>query len=412
MQLAAAQVVLADRAFPVAQQHPRARAQPVREIAPVGAQGPPRCGSGPVRAADTSWSDDDQVPVPCTSHSTGRHGRIERDEPAVVADRKGKQIEVGHLFWPMNPGAVEHGIIEQADVAGPELMMRGNAGLTQQRERLRRRYGTWIARLADDPDKAVLRHWTRRPSVHDLRVKPLPGPAVVNMVCVDERQQDVDVEEGAAHSPSSSRSRSINAFVTASPRGDSVGKLKRPDSTSAGAVKPCRATSERTAPADLFSRRALSFTASRTSSSMSRVVRMNLMLAHHGSHPSPDVLTGSPLPSQCDRRAVTCSFVVTMPEICARVEARLGVLVARTCAGDSAGHCEVPRAAGCRSGGCGGGVAVAGRGGEGEVDRVSLLAGGGERRSGWPRQGRRIRLDYVEILTDDIELIAPEVGAA
>src|SRR5438067_11775899 len=49
------------------------------------------------------------------------------------------------------------------------------------------------------------------------------------------------------------------------------------------AVSAARASSEITSPVVLFSRRARSFAAARMSSAMSRVVRMHLMLTHHGS---------------------------------------------------------------------------------------------------------------------------------
>jgi len=102
------------------------------------------------------------------------------------------------------------------------------------------------------------------------------------VVGVEERDQNVDVQQPPRQYASSSRSRSITSLVTIPPR---LGNGRNPYNdlgslTLAGSapVRALRASSEMTRPAVFRSRRAKSLAARSTSSSMSSVVRMHLML--------------------------------------------------------------------------------------------------------------------------------------
>ncbi len=120
---------------------------------------------------------------------------------------------------------------------------------------------------------------------------------MIDMCLVDERKEDVDVEQRPGHEPSSSLNRSTSELVTGRPRdARTVNPFLEVCRPLTFAVSAARARSERTSPAVRSSRRARSFTASSTSSSIDKVVRMHLMLRHltysGPSCPSDDLLTG------------------------------------------------------------------------------------------------------------------------
>src|SRR5204862_2614036 len=81
-----------------------------------------------------------------------------------------------------------------------------------------RRYRAGVARLADDPHEAVLRDSAGCPAMPDFGTDPVAGAFVIDMVAVQQGYQDVDVKECALHATSSSRSLSMSALDTASPR--------------------------------------------------------------------------------------------------------------------------------------------------------------------------------------------------
>ena len=112
----------------------------------------------------------------------------------------------------------------------------------------------------------------------------------MHMIEIEQRHQDIDVEEGSLQSTSSSRSRSIISLVMIVPR-RANGRKPRKTSLAASfleevyfaSVRERRASSETMRPAVLCSGRASSLAACKTSSSISSVVLMHLMITHHNS---------------------------------------------------------------------------------------------------------------------------------
>src|SRR5262249_24502458 len=192
----------------------------------------------------------------------------------------------GAWLAPVPPPAVDEGAVEQADRARPELVVLEARGAGEQVHRLAWWDGAGIAGLADDPHEAVLGDRARGPAVLNLGVDPVARGPVIDMVSVEQSQQDVDVQQRASHSASSSRSRSISAFEIASPRfgrGSNPWKDSAARSASAGASWPVnawRARSDRTSPAVRFSRRARSLTPRSTAASRGGGGRLPLMRAH------------------------------------------------------------------------------------------------------------------------------------
>ena len=217
-------------------------------------------------------------------HRGQGHGLVEGDEAPAMRYSYRKQVSIGHLAWPVQAGAVHDLRVEHADITRPERVVSAAAGSAQQVDSLRRRNRARVAGLTDDPHEAVFRDRSRRPPRCDFAVEPVTGTTMIDVIAVEQRQKDIDVEQRPLHSASSSLSRSISALEMAAPRRGRGLKPCRSVPASASwrscPVSAWRARSESTAPVVRFSRRARSCTASSTSSSMLSVVRMHVMLVH------------------------------------------------------------------------------------------------------------------------------------
>ena len=210
--------------------------------------------------------------------------RVERHEAASLVNREGEQIKVGDLARPVNSVAIGDAGIQQADVIRPELMLVCGDRFAESfhdRPDLQR---VGVVRVRHDSHTPVLRDRTRGPAVSSSRGEPAKGWRVHRMILVEQGDQNVHVEKRAYQKASSSRSLSICSLVTIPPR---FGNGRNPcvglgaGPADGGAVNARRVSSEMTAPAVFFSRRASSLAARSTSSSISRVVRTHLMLSHH-----------------------------------------------------------------------------------------------------------------------------------
>ena len=81
---------------------------------------------------------------------------------------KSEQIDIRHLAWPMDVAGVHASVFEEADRAGPELVVLGAGRSAQPRHGLERRNRAWILGLADDADESVLRQGAGSPAMLDL----------------------------------------------------------------------------------------------------------------------------------------------------------------------------------------------------------------------------------------------------
>jgi len=124
--------------------------------------------------------------------------------------------------------------------------------------------------------EAIFGQGTRSPFPVGLASEPTPRWMIVRVIRVAERDQDIDVEQ-VDHSVSSLNRLTIS-IVTNLPfplRGKrNVGKPFFILTFLLSRKRVCRARSERTFPAVVFWKLARSFTAERTSSSRSKVVRI------------------------------------------------------------------------------------------------------------------------------------------
>src|SRR5271166_387471 len=96
--------------------------------------------------------------------------------------------------------------------------MFGRCGACQPAVRLGRWHWAGVSRRADESEEAVFRYCTRCPAVDDLGVDPPASTLVVDVIAVEQCDKHIDVQQGARHTASSSRSRSMRALDTAVPR--------------------------------------------------------------------------------------------------------------------------------------------------------------------------------------------------
>lgn len=88
---------------------------------------------------------------------------------------------------------VDNASIDHTHRAGPEDVVLGSNGATEELRSLARWEPVGIAWLADDSDEAVLSNRARSPAVRDLRFDPLTCPRMVDVIAVKQGQKDVNV---------------------------------------------------------------------------------------------------------------------------------------------------------------------------------------------------------------------------
>ncbi len=139
-----------------------------------------------------------------------------------------------------------------------------------------------VSRVAGSTDKTVFGKRTRCPSLLTLFSEPLMGRFIMDMHRISQGNKQFDIEK-IGHQGNSSRSWLTNSKVTI-PASGWIGNIGRPCflDTVYFRVNDFRARSDRTWPTVVPRCRAISLAARRTSSSISRVVRMGFSKTRRG----------------------------------------------------------------------------------------------------------------------------------
>lgn len=140
--------------------------------------------------------------------------QLEADTPDAIDRRSCEEVCVGDLAVAVQPGPVDHGSVEQARRARPELVMFAHGRRGEQGNSFGWRDRARIPRLADDADEAILCDRARRPTtaLTDVALHPSTGVPMVDGIAAEEGDQDVDVEERSPQTGPSARRRSISAL--------------------------------------------------------------------------------------------------------------------------------------------------------------------------------------------------------
>ena len=201
---------------------------------------------------------------------------VEGSKLSTMCAGERQQIAVRHLRGIQNPAAVHPPSIKERNVIGPKIVSGQSAQHCQQfcnRGGCAR--GVRIAGVRYDSQDTVFRERAGSPGFPPRDRKPLVGPVVLNMSRVDQRDEDIDIDQ-EPFQRSSSRNWCTSSDVTLLVPGR-TGKRGTPFRVwrrDSSGFNPSLAREEITSPTVLSCAAAISFAALSTSSSMERVVRI------------------------------------------------------------------------------------------------------------------------------------------
>jgi hypothetical protein len=199
---------------------------------------------------------------------------VERHEASLVADGEAHQMRVSDLLVTDDARERDPARLGKPDIVSPEVMMRQGRDAAQQRRGLlrghRSRNGSGIG---GDADESQFDQGRGGPSVPGMSGEPAVSPGVMHMIGPRQRHDHVDVEQGH-HQVSSSASRTISGVSGRASGGTLNTGNPLDDVAGRAGLRARRASRERILPTLLRSIAARLFTASYTSSSRWRVVRM------------------------------------------------------------------------------------------------------------------------------------------
>ena len=135
-------------------------------------------------------------------HASAAHGArldapVKRHQAPTVAHRQRQQIYIGDLPVSQHPLPIESADLQQAHVVGPELVFGAGRRLGQALRHLSSGQCTGIGRLRQDADAAVLSDRARRPARTNFTLQPRGCQPVVDVPCVEQSDQHVDIEQRA-----------------------------------------------------------------------------------------------------------------------------------------------------------------------------------------------------------------------
>jgi len=165
-------------------------------------------------------SQDDQARRARTANGIERNRAVEGDEPASLRGRERKEVDIRNLARSVEMRAIDRFVVEQTHVAGPVRVMPAPRRRSQQIGRLGGGDPIRITRLTHHAHHSVLRDGAGSPSVSNLALEPGASQIVMDVVAVEQRHHDVDVEqrsEAPQGQSSSSSNRSIKSLETVPP---------------------------------------------------------------------------------------------------------------------------------------------------------------------------------------------------
>ena len=189
-----------------------------------------------------------------------------------------EEITISYVSGVEKACCIELFGVKQRDVVRPEGMSRKSPERRKQfRDSCGRARRIWIAGMANDSQNAIFRQRARRPCSMTLFGKPRMSAVMLHVSRIDQRDQDVHVQQKPGQSSSSRRLCTSSDVTRGAPlRTFSSGTpflVLAEDSTGNSARL---ASEEMTSPTVLFSMTAISLAALKISSSMTSVVRIKV----------------------------------------------------------------------------------------------------------------------------------------
>lgn len=131
------------------------------------------------------------------AHGGERNASIQCDEPAAILHGKREEIDVGNLTRAEQTASLECLRVDNRNIIGPENVPRPGDLRRQQRQRIRYAARTDVASARKHAQKSVLRQRTTGPAVGLIVSPPRERLAMMDMRRIEEREQDIHVEQSA-----------------------------------------------------------------------------------------------------------------------------------------------------------------------------------------------------------------------
>ena len=92
-----------------------------------------------------------------------RNFAVEGDEPPAALYRQGKEVNVGDLFWAVNPPTIDDSLVQNTKTIRPEFVVRSCRRMCQPLDDFPCLYRVRVLRLGHDSNAPILRQRTRCP---------------------------------------------------------------------------------------------------------------------------------------------------------------------------------------------------------------------------------------------------------
>ena len=123
--------------------------------------------------------------------------RVKSDKAALVPDSQPQKVTVCDLAVAQQLSEVDVARVKQAVVIRKKGVLGVCRGLSKPMCDGRQRESLRVSGLRHDAQAAVLRQGARCPAVFNFLAQPLHGAGVMDVPCVEQGNQHIDVEEGA-----------------------------------------------------------------------------------------------------------------------------------------------------------------------------------------------------------------------
>ncbi len=141
----------------------------------------------------------------CLGHCRQSDGTVKSNQSTAVFLGQAEQIDIGQSSWCKNPLRIEAAGIAQRNGIRPKGMFRNSHRGREPARNLRHRQTAGIAWLGHHANAAILRDGASRPAERPILRHPGVGRFVMHMRCVEERDQQVDIQQRNHASLDSSR---------------------------------------------------------------------------------------------------------------------------------------------------------------------------------------------------------------
>lgn len=142
---------------------------------------------------------------------------VKRHQPPTVRDSQCKQVNVCNLLMPLQAVAVEHGCVRYGNIVRPKRMVAAPLCGFQAAEHKGGRLRNGVARICHHAQAPVFCQRASRPSARAVRQKPAVRVPVPYVFLVEQRHQEIHVEQGPLQIPSSSQICWTSSTVTGGP---------------------------------------------------------------------------------------------------------------------------------------------------------------------------------------------------